>query len=128
MIDLQLASEVELVAYRGVRYYEEFTVRENLGTAVQPIAGDPVDLTLWSRVASSCDVSGANPREAVPSAAAVVSLLDGRFSLQIEAADTQRAFDGEASRPLRVTVVAFNAALQWRVLLNGTIRVEETGF
>lgn len=128
MTDIALASEVELVGYRGVRYYEEFTIRENLGSEVAPIAGKVVDLTLWSRVASSCDVSGVTPRIPVPSAASVVSLTDGRFSLQIEASDTQRAFDGDAARPVRVTVVAFNAANQWRVLLNGVLRFEETGF
>lgn len=123
-----LATWVELDVLRGVAYYEEFSLFQNIGTEAAPVLGDPLDLTDWPLALAMIDVAA--DQAIVRGSAAVVSANPARVSLAIPVAELDRAFDsGNRSRPLHVTLKAQNtAATRERVLLNGIIRVRESGY
>lgn len=126
--EITVANRMEIEATRGVSFYEEYDLVENDGTEAAPIAGDAVDLTDWPTVVAMLDVAA--DQTIVRGTAAIVSAAAGRFSLSVNYEELDRAFDTRNnSRPLHVTVKALNsAATQERVLLNGVMRVRESGY
>lgn len=126
--EITVASQMELEATRGVSFYEEFDLLQNAGTEAAPVAGAPEDLTDWPTLVAMLDVAA--DQTLVRGVATMVSAAAGRFSLTVDYAELDRAFDTRNnSRPLHVTVKALNsAATRERVILNGVMRVRESGY
>jgi hypothetical protein len=128
-VEIVVASEVEIEATRGVSYYEEFSLYANDGTAGAPIQGDGLDLSDWPGLVLMADVI-ADQQIVRGTTAYIFTAPVARISVAIPYAELDRAFDSSNnSRPMHVTVKAGNTAgTIERVLLNGVLRVSESGY
>lgn len=121
-------------AIRGVSFLKYVSLVDNAGTVSVPVAGDPLDLTDWSTTISLAARGEGleGPEYAVRGLAAYEFVNPARIRLEIDKAEYAKAIvetaNGVELRPIRVTVVATNAAGQQRTLLNGVIHLLPGGF